>query len=254
MAGLPGAAVGRGGGGERRPLYSSIAGLNKSSREKKNILEVKLVKLFASAKFKLDDGDLVKLLTSLNIQTRECEAIQACPLGKPVVFITLRKDVKMDRFAKWRHEGFMVKEGISTARIGPKGKTEVSVQVVGLDPETKDEVVMNYLAAHGDINWSEKVIHHVYKGGMLEGLATGNRSYTMKAIKKELSSYHIIDGTKVEIRFEGQNRSCGRCYQPADSCPAEAKSSECQSERADLVDVMRKHWATIGYEPQQSSV
>ena len=66
MVGLPGAGAERGGGGERRPLYSSIASLNKSSREKKNVLEVKLVKLDASAKFKLDDGDIVKLLTSLN--------------------------------------------------------------------------------------------------------------------------------------------------------------------------------------------
>ena len=254
MVGELGAGAGReGGGGERRSLYSSIAGLNKSARDKKNVLEVNLEKHDEKAKFKLEESDIENLMKTLKISRNDCEGIQVCPLGKPVVFITLKNEINIEKFNKWRFESIVVKEGISSSRIGPKGKREVQVQVIGLDVETKDSVVINYLDAHGDVNKNEKVIHHTFKGGFLDGLETGNRSYIME-VKKEISSHHIIDGTKVEIRFEGQVRSCGNCYRPPSECGADAIAKNCQSPRGDLAEVMKAHWADIGFEPQGSPV
>ena len=250
-----------GGGGEdaagaERRLYSSVAisGLNKSVRDRKNILEVTLEKSNSEVKFKLEDGDIVKLMTSLRIDRSECLGVQACPLGKNVVFFTLKKEINIiQRFARWRGESINVKPGITTARIGQKGKREVAVQIIGLDPETKDDVVAKYLAAHGDVNKTERPYYHLFKGGYLDGIPTGTRSY-MVEVKKEMGSFHIIDGTKVEVRFEGQIKTCGNCYMNANECAADAISKNCQSIRVPLSEAMKKHWQNIGFEPDKSSV
>ena len=198
----------------KRSLYSRIAGLNTSVRDKKNVLEVKLERSEAGAKFNLSDEETYKLLRCLKISVSDCEAVQACPVGKGVVFITLKPNVDINQFLHWRNESFSIKDGIQTGRIAPSGKKELSVLINGLHPETKDEVVMSYLDAHGKVCRTEPVIHHVYKSGPLKGLKDGTRSY-MVNLTKPLGSYHIIDDTKVTVRYRGQIRTCAKEARPA---------------------------------------
>ena len=85
-----------------RSLYSRVAGLNTSIRDKKNVLEIRLEKSEAGAKFSLSDEETFKLLKSLKISTSDCEAIQVCFVGKGVVFITLKPYVDINQFLSWR--------------------------------------------------------------------------------------------------------------------------------------------------------
>ena len=150
-----------------------------------------------------------------------------------------------------------MKEGVQTSIIRPAGKKEVSVLVSGLHPNTKDQAVVRYLAAHGKVSATDHVIYHVYPGRagstLLAGKLNGNRSY-MVEISKHMGSFHIIDGEKVSIRYRGQTRSCARCHQPETQCPGKGVARECTSERVLLSTHMQDHWKTISYVPDSSSM
>ena len=107
----------QGNGANAKSLYSRVAGLNTSVRDKKNVLEVRLEKSESSAKFILSDEEAFKLLKCLKISVNDCEAVQVCPIGKGVVYITLKPNVDISQFLSWRNESFTVKEGIQTGRI-----------------------------------------------------------------------------------------------------------------------------------------
>ena len=123
--------------------------------------------------------------------------------------------------------------------------------VNGLHPETKDDVVMRYLDAHGKVCRTEPVIHHVYQNGPLKGIKDGTRSY-MVNITKPLGSYHIIDDTKVSIRYRGQSRTCAKCHKSAFGCPGNGMAKDCTADRIFLSDAMKSHWEEIGFVPDKS--
>ena len=139
----------------------------------------------------------------------------------------------INRFIR-KNEAYILKEGIQTSVIRPAGRKEVSVLVSGLHPNTKDQAVIRYLQAHGKVNPSDKIIHHVYPGrpesSLLAGKCNGNRSY-MVQIKKPMGTFHIINGEKVSVKYRGQIKSCARCHQLETDCPGKAIAKECSSER-----------------------
>ena len=110
---------------------------------------------------------------------------------------------------------------------------------------------MRYLDAHGKVCRSEAVVHHVYQSGPLKGLKDGTRSY-MVNVTKPLGSYHIIDDTKVSIRYRGQYRTCAKCHKTAGECPGNSLAKDCTATRVLLSDAMRAHWEEIGFIPDKS--
>ena len=85
-------------GGEQRQSYAAIAAVNKSKRDDKNVIEVKLVKAVKTAKFKLTNEDIMKLVCNLSMKPDEFTELAACPEGRPVVYITLADHVNVKRF------------------------------------------------------------------------------------------------------------------------------------------------------------
>ena len=85
-------------GGEQRQSYAAIAAVNKSKRDDKNVIEVKLVKAVKTAKFKLTNEDIMKLVCNLSMKPDEFTELAACPEGRPVVYITLADHVDVKRF------------------------------------------------------------------------------------------------------------------------------------------------------------
>ena len=57
-----------------------------------------------------------------------------------------------------KNECFELKRGIRTGVIRPAGKKEQSVTISGLHPNTKDQAVIRYLAAHGKVSTADRVI------------------------------------------------------------------------------------------------
>ena len=240
----------RGDSGRHGQTYSSIASINTSVRDKKNILEVKLEKQ-EGTRFILTQEETENLLRRLDIQSSQLVGASVCPEGRPVVLITLQAGVDLTRFL-YRNESYTVKEGVRTTSIRPEGKKEKLVKIIGLHPNTKDQAVLNYLKAHGKIVPQAKVIHHVFPGepgsSLLAGKLNGNRSYWIE-LEKPMGSYHIIDGEKVSVRYSGQEWTCARCHQYKRDCPGAAVARECTADRVLLSTFMAEYWKRIGYAP-----
>ena len=256
---LPGQGPGPGGGSDSAQQqvpksYSGIAAINKSIRDNKNVLEVRLEKS-ENARFFLSNIEIEGLLTKLGIDSSHFTGVSSCPEGKGVVYITLHPSVNINRFLH-KNEAYVLKDGVQTSIIRPAGKKEVSVLVSGLHPNTKDQAVIRYLASHGKVSPSDPAIHHVYPGrpgtSLLAGKLNGNRSY-MVEISKHMGSYHIIDGEKVSIRYRGQTRTCARCHQFETQCPGKAVAKECTAQRVLLSTHMQEHWKTVSYVPDKDS-
>ena len=111
---------------------------------------------------------------------------------------------------------------------------------------------MKYLDAHGKVCRTEPVIHHVFQSGPLKGLKNGIRSY-MVNITKPLGSYHLIDDTKVSVRYRGQARTCAKCHKVSGECPGNGLAKDCTADRVMLTDAMKAHWQEIGYTPDKTT-
>ena len=107
--------------------------------------------------------EIENLLKRLKIDASHFLGVSACPEGRPVVLVTLHPSVDINRFLH-RNESYIVKEGVRTTTIRPDGKKDKVIRISGLHPNTKDQAVLRYLAAHGKIVTTEKVIHHVFPG------------------------------------------------------------------------------------------
>ena len=242
-------------GGPGGPTYSSIASINTSVRDKKNILEVKLEKQ-EGAKFSLTMPEIESLLKRLNIDSSHFEGVSACPEGRPIVLITLHPSVDVNRFL-YRNESYIVKEGVRTTTIRPENQKETCIKITGLHPNTKDHAVLRYLSAHGTISTNSRVIHHVFPGEkgstLLAGKLNGNRSYFVQ-LKEPMGSYHIIDGEKVSVKYSGQEWTCARCHQYKRNCPGKAVAKDCTAERILLSTHMAELWERLGYKPDNDTV
>ena len=237
------------------PSYSSITSINTSVRDKKNILEVKLEKVEGST-FRLTLEETENLLKRLNIDNSHFLGVSACPEGKPVVLITLHPSVDINKFLN-KNESYIVKEGVRTTTIRQEGKKDKLIKISGLHPNTKDQAVIKYLAAHGKVNTNERVIHHTFPGeqgsSLLAGKLNGERSYFVE-LNTQMGSYHIIDGEKVSIKYSGQEWSCARCHKFKRDCPGSAVARNCTADRILLSEHMKQHWEKIGYKPETDAL
>ena len=249
MVGPPG--QGQGLDGQARSSYVGIASLNTSVRDKKNLLEIRLERADYNVNFNLTQAELDHLLRRLGIDSSHFIGVSCCPEGKGVVYVTLHPSVNIQRFLT-KNECFELKQGLRTGIIRPAGKKEQAVTISGLHPNTKDQAVVKYLAAHGKVSTSDKVIHHIFPGApgssLCAGKLNGNRTY-MVEITKPMGSYHIIDGEKVSVRYRGQARTCARCHNTESVCPGRAIARDCTSARVLLSAHMEEHWESVGYQP-----
>ena len=89
------------GGGEaeaqqvKKPSYSGIASINKSVRDKKNILEVRLERT-TSTRFHLSMIEIEGLLKKLGIDNSHFLGVSSCPEGKGVIYVTLHPSVDVN--------------------------------------------------------------------------------------------------------------------------------------------------------------
>ena len=83
-------------------------------------------------------------------------------------------------------------------------RTEVTVLIKGLNLNTPDSLILNYLNLHGKVV-SGKVIYDVERSGPLKGLKNGDRKYLVDFTNGvNMSSYHLIDGVKVQVFYPGE--------------------------------------------------
>ena len=231
--------------------WATIASMNTSNRKETNTLEVRLENDERKGTT-LNNEEIERLLKRLNILTSQFTCVQACPERRNVVYITLGPGVDINKFInKNTNESYFVKPGVRTTTIKHANKKEVPVQVFGLHPDTKDEAVIKYLNAHGQVDTKHPVVYGVYEGGqgsILAGKRNGNRTYSV-LVKRNIGSSHVIDGVKVSIRYPGQIKTCNNCQQEATSCPGKGIARDCSSEHVSFSDFMLSYWKKIDFQP-----
>ena len=181
----------------------------------------------------------------------------ACLEPKNLVDIIFANGVDINKFVTNQAESYILKEGVRTTTIRPVGKREISVTVFGLHPDTRDEAVIQYLNAHGQVNKKDPVVCGVYPGApgstMLAGKQNGNCSY-MVEVKRNLGTYHIIDGEKVTVKYRGQTKTCAKCHQSQFVCPGKGLAKDCSADRVLLSEHMKNHWKSINFKPNTTEM
>ena len=88
----------------------------------------------------------------------------------------------------------VTESGIRAVLTKPAGKREVIINMKGIHPNTRDEVVTDYLIKFGRLA-SNTLIHGVFSEGPLKGLKNGDRSFKVEFKPGEnMGTYHVVDG------------------------------------------------------------
>ena len=228
-------------------IGDSVAQINK------NILEVILEKDVKGA-FSVSDVDCARLLTKLGLDLRpglQVEGVQLCPNGRGVILITLKDSINIEQFC--RYDVIQVtSSGIRSVLVKPAGKRDALITIRGIHPNTKDSTVLKYLAKFGKIP-QPRVVYGRFNDGPLKGMLNGDRQYKME-IKSgiNIGSYHLIDNVKVNVRYLGQQQTCGRCHKMASNCKGGGVAKKCEAQgglKLDFMDYIKDLWKEIDYYP-----
>ena len=224
--------------------------LRKSERLKRKVLEVTL-ETEKGVNLNIEDKDIAKLASRIGIDIRsQLEGYQPCPGYSRKILFWFKDNVNIDNFCK--DEVFKVSEGIRTGYIRPMDRKEVIVQICGLNINTPDSLVIEYLNKHGRVTKNE-VIYEKVKEGPFEGLKNGNRKYLVDFTNgTNMGSYHLIDGAKVSIFYPGLKKTCGRCHEVGAVCVGGGIARVCNEKggrKVRLEQKMLSHWKEIGFEP-----
>ena len=239
------------------PSYSDKlkVNVNRCERLKRNVLEISL-DVEQGLKMKVEESDVAKTLAKIGIDIgSDMEGCQICPGFSRKIFVWLKPSCNIQRFCK--DECYKVSEGVKTSLIKPMDKTEVAVLIKGLNLNTPDSIVKEYLNKHGKVV-NDKVIYETEKEGPFKGLKNGNRRYLVDfSAGINLGSFHILDGANIQISYSGQYRTCARCHKTSRECPGGGIARTCESNhgpKIKLIDHMRSHWQAINFDPNLFSL
>ena len=230
--------------------------VNYDQRLKRNVLEITLEKTEKDAEIILDDKCVARICQSLGMDiVSDVEGYQVYHNGRTsTISVWLYKGRNLDRFCK--AESIKVSKGVITTMIRPAGRRDVTVSIHGLDFNTPDSFVIDYIKAFGGDVINRNVIYAKFTEGPFRGKYSGERKYQVdfSNCTRPLGTYHYLDGCRIKVFYRGNIRTCGRCHQSSVTCPGEGIASQCHDSggpRVPLVDHMRKIWALIGFEPSK---
>ena len=104
----------------------------------------------------------------------------------------------------------------------------MAVTIRGLNLNTPDSLVMEYISKFGQIV-NKKVVYDTDKEGPFSGLRNGDRKYLVDFTSgRNMGTFHLIDGVNVTVRYTGQRRTCGRCHQTSLACPGGRWAKICE--------------------------
>ena len=222
-------------------------------RLKRNVLEITLERTHRDADINVDQVDVASLCQTLGIDIKaQVEGYQVQNKGRAsAISLWMGTGVNLERFCK--DVNIKVKDGVNTGMIRPAGKRAVKVTVTGLDFNTPDTFVFDYLKHFGEVV-NKTVVYSKFEIGPFKGKCNGERKYEVDFSKsaRNMGTFHIIDGSRVKIFFRGNKKTCGRCHKTADECAGKSLAKDCETkggERVNIGDHMKKLWAEIGFTP-----
>ena len=168
-------------------------------RLKRNVLEITLEKTDAEAELdSVDENDIARVLRSLGMEIKsQVEGYQVHYKGKfSVISVWMGAGISLDKYCK--DVSIKVTENVMTGIIRPADKKDVTLSVVGLDFNTPDNFVVDYINKFGSV-MSSAVVYSKVESGPFQGKYNGERKYQVDFSKatKQMGTFHIIDGSKV---------------------------------------------------------
>ena len=144
-----------GGGGEEKVnksmSYSDKLKTNVryDQRLKRNVLEIALEKTDSDTTFDVEEADVARVARTLGIDvSSQTQGYQIQNRGKySTISVWMVQGIDLDKFCK--DISIKVTDNIITGPIRPAGKKEVTVTIVGLDFNTPDTFVFDYLNKFG---------------------------------------------------------------------------------------------------------
>ena len=141
-----------------------------------------------------------------------------------------------------------------TGSIRPAGKKDVIVTFAGVDFNTPDTLIQEYITKFGGKMVSQTVTYGRYKHGPFIGKVNNERKYQVdfSDSKMRMGTYHFLDGAKIRVFYRGNVQTCGRCHQGQLTCPGGGISKECEKaggKKRFLTDHMKELWAKIDFSP-----
>ena len=242
--------------GGHKKSWADVLGSTLPPSWNKNILEIILEK-DQRGPFVVSQEDCAKLLTRIGINIAgHIEAVQICPNGRGVIFATLKNEVSVDKFINY--DVIEVNRvGVRAVHVKPAGKREVVITIRGLHPNTNDQGVLDYLSKFGKVV-TPRVIHCVYGEGPLKGVKNGDRSFKMELKPStNISTYHVLFGSKVTLKYPGQKQTCARCFLSANHCPGGGLAKKCEiagGQKIEFSDYILDMWKKIGHNPADVEV
>ena len=231
-------------------LYSDKLKTNVTwdNRLKRNILEITLEKENDTFE-ELGAEVIARLFKTLGVNIeRDVEGFYQ---KNKSIQLWLTQGIDLDKFCK--SESIKVTNNVKTGFIRPAGKKEVTVTISGLDFNTPDTFVMEYLSKFGKVI-TTSVIYGKYNEGIFAGKYNGDRKYQVDFTKSNnsMGTFHIIDGSRVRVWYPGNKKTCGRCHMTAENCKGDAVAKSCEENdgvKIDLKAHMKNLWESIGFQP-----
>ena len=136
--------------------------------------------------------------------------------------------------------------------IRPAGRRDVTVTVSGLDFNTPDNLVCDYIRKFGGTILNVNVIYCKFSEGPFKGKFNGERRYQVDFTdsSRTMGTYHFLDGAKIRVFYRGNTKTCGRCHKTARDCLGAGIARECEDQggvRVHLADHMKHLWAEIDF-------
>ena len=226
------------------------------NRLKRNLLEITLEKTSSEVESEviISQEAIARLFRSLKLDiTTQVEGYQVIfNKGVHIISVWVANGVNLDKFCV--SENISVGKGIITGSIRPAGRQNVTVTITGLDFNTPDTLVHDYIQKFGGQVLNKKVIYSKFSDGPFSGKYTGERKYQVNFTdaKRHMGTYHFLDGARVRVYYKGNIKTCGRCHSSAYHCPGGALAKICEEKggaRITLIDHMKKLWSEINFSP-----
>jgi hypothetical protein len=249
-----GGGVGSGGGVKTTSYADRLkTNVNYSQRLKRNILEITLEKVNKNTEIEINQEDTSRVFRTLGIDiTSQVEGHQVHYKGRnSVISVWMANGINVEKFCK--DVNIKVNSDVITGMIRPAGRTDVTVSIIGLDFNTPDTFVIEYLSKFGIVK-SKSVIYSKFEEGPFKGKFNGERRYQVdfSGSRRHMGTYHLIDNSKVRVFYRGNMKTCGRCHKFARDCAGGGLARECDAgggQRVMLSEHMRRLWIEIDFVP-----
>ena len=236
--------------------YADRAKLNVrfDQRLRRNVLEIEVEKDKEDDEIILTEDTIAKLLNKIKLNIYSHVEGYQVSFGrkKAKIAVLCKQGLDLEQFCI--RESLEVEKGVKTNFIRPAGRKDVAVTVTGLDFNTPDSLVQEYITKFGGKLITNDVIYGKYGEGPFKGKINGVRKYQVdfSEAKLQMGTFHILDGQKVKVFYRG-NGTCGWCQADSIKCPGGAKAKACKevgTKQVHLGEHMKELWSKIDFNPQ----